>query len=75
MNSSTSDGKGSAYPLGSRGGARSTKPRLRLDDEIALQSRAIRGGGCGSVHSGDDSEFGRHIHVKTDFKQTCNGVD
>ncbi|KAF4778685.1 hypothetical protein HER10_EVM0008810 [Colletotrichum scovillei] len=64
VHSSGSDGKDSAYPLGSRGGPRSTKPRLRLDDEVALQSRAIGGGGSGSVHSGTDSEFGCHIHVR-----------
>ncbi|KAK1659591.1 hypothetical protein BDP55DRAFT_697612 [Colletotrichum godetiae] len=72
IDSSSLDGKGSTYPLGSRG-TRSTRPRLRLDDEIALQSRIVGGEGCGSVHSGHDSEFGRHIHVKTDFKQIING--
>ncbi|EQB55051.1 hypothetical protein CGLO_05055 [Colletotrichum gloeosporioides Cg-14] len=72
MKSSSSGDKGSIYPLGSKG-TRSTRPRLRLDDEIALQSQAVGGGGSGSMHSENDSEFGRHIHVKTDIKQSVNG--
>ncbi|KAF4928686.1 Satratoxin biosynthesis SC1 cluster protein 4 [Colletotrichum viniferum] len=72
MKSSSSGDKGSIYPLGSKG-TRSTRPRLRLDDEIALHSQAVGGGGSGSMHSENDSEFGRHIHVKTDIKQSVNG--
>ncbi|KAL3296981.1 integral membrane protein [Colletotrichum asianum] len=72
MASSSSGDKGSIYPLGSKG-ARSTRPRLRLDDEIALQSQAVGGEGSGSVHSENGSELGRHIRVKTDNKQTING--
>ncbi|KAF4860442.1 Satratoxin biosynthesis SC1 cluster protein 4 [Colletotrichum siamense] len=72
MASSSSGDKGSIYPLGSKG-PRSTRPRLRLDDEIALQSQAVGGEGSGSVHSENGSEFGSHIRVKTDIKQTING--
>ncbi|KAF5020905.1 hypothetical protein F66182_7057 [Fusarium sp. NRRL 66182] len=68
VKSSSSANNGSNYPLGSKG-TRST--RLRLDDEVALRSQVV--GGEGSVHSLDDSEYGRHIHVKTDVQQTFDG--
>ncbi|KAF6814773.1 hypothetical protein CMUS01_12574 [Colletotrichum musicola] len=71
-NSSSSGERGSSYPLGSSG-SRVAKPKLRLDDEIALQSRAVGGEASGSMHSGNESNFGQHIHVKTDVKQTVSG--
>ncbi|WYZ36435.1 hypothetical protein EsH8_XIV_000035 [Colletotrichum jinshuiense] len=40
MDSSRSGDKGSNYPLSSKG-ARSTRPKLRLDDEIALRSQVV----------------------------------
>ncbi|KAM0234636.1 hypothetical protein ACHAP5_010031 [Fusarium lateritium] len=67
VKSGGSSNPGSNYPLSSKG---TRGAKLRQDDEIALRSQAV--GGEGSVHSGNDSEFGHHIHVKTDVRQTVD---
>ncbi|KAF6808618.1 hypothetical protein CPLU01_15648 [Colletotrichum plurivorum] len=61
VNSSSSGDGGSRYPLGSKG-SRIPKPK----------SRAVGGEASGSMHSGNDSDFGQRIHVKTDLKQTVS---
>ena len=67
VKSGGSSNQGSNYPLSSKG---TRGAKLRLDDEIALRSQAV--GGEESVHSGNDSDFDRHIHVKTDVRQVVD---
>ncbi|KAF4337767.1 integral membrane protein [Fusarium beomiforme] len=46
--------------------------RLRFDDEIALRSQVVAGEG--SMHSGQGSEAGRQIYVKTDVEQVITEI-
>ncbi|KAF5967676.1 integral membrane protein [Fusarium coicis] len=46
--------------------------RLRFDDEIALRSQIV--GGEESMHSGQGSEAGRQIYVKTDVEQVITEI-
>ncbi|EXK30585.1 hypothetical protein FOXG_16509 [Fusarium oxysporum f. sp. lycopersici 4287] len=59
----------SSFPTISNGGKGN---RLRFDDEIALRSQIV--GGEGSMHSGQGSEAGRQIYVKTDVQQVITEI-
>lgn len=59
----------SSFPTISNGGKGN---RLRFDDEIALRSQIV--GGEGSMHSGQGSEAGRQIYVKTDVEQVITEI-